>query len=161
VFFRTLQASAVLLTALALVPGGAHLFELPNKIGLPRDAYFVAQGLYRGWALFAFVLFGALGADLALAAALWRRRRRAPARLALAAGLLVALTLAVFFTWTYPANLATENWTRMPPDWETLRRHWEYSHAANAGLTFLALCLVVLSVVLDDDAGERGSDHGP
>ncbi len=153
---RPLRFLAVVLTALTLVPAGAHLFELPNKIGLPRDAYFVAQGLYRGWALFGFVLFGALAANLGLAAALRRRRARVVARLALAAGLLIALVLAVFFAWTYPANLATENWTRVPLDWEALRRQWEYSHAANAGLTFLALCLVVLSVVLDD-AGEPGS----
>ena len=147
---RLLRFLAVVLTALALVPAGAHLFELPNKIGLPRDAYFAAQGLYRGWALFGFVWFGALAANLGLAAALRRRRARAAARLALAAGLLVALSLAVFFAWTYPANLDTENWTRAPPDWEALRRRWEYSHAANAGLLFLAFCSVVLSAVLDD-----------
>ncbi len=88
-----------------------------------------------------------------------RRHRRAPARLALAAGLLMGLVLAVFFAWTYPANLATENWTRVPPDWEAVRRQREHSHAANAGLTFLALCLVVLSVALDDDAGEPGNDR--
>ena len=148
---RLLRFLSVVLTALAFVPAGAHLFELPNKIGLPRDAYFVAQGLYRGWALFGFVLFGALAMNLGLAAAL--RRRRAPAAAtwaAFAAGLLIVLVLAVFFAWTYPANLATENWTLMPPNWEALRRQWEYSHAANAGLTFLALCAVVLSVVLDD-----------
>jgi len=153
---RLLRFLAVVLTALAFVPAGAHLFELPNKVGLPRDAYFAAQGLYRGWALFGFVLFGAVAANLALAAAL--RRRRAPgARWAFAAGLLVALGLVVFFVWTYPANTATENWTRMPADWEGLRRQWEYSHAANAGLAFLALCLVVLSVL--DDGGGRGSDR--
>ena len=142
---RLLRFLAVLLTALAFVPAGAHLFELPNKIGLPRDAYFVAQGIYRGWALFGLVLFGALAANLALAAALRPRR----------AGLLVALGLVVFFVWTYPANLATENWTRMPADWEGLRRQWEYSHAANAGLAFLALCFAVLSAL---DTGGRGSD---
>ena len=149
---RLLRFLAVVLTALALVPAGAHLFELPNKVGLPRDAYFVAQGLYRGWALFGVVLFGALAADLGLAAVSWRRRRIA-ARWALAAGLLIALNLAVFFAWTYPANLATENWTRMPAEWEALRRQWEYSHAVNAGITFLALCSVVLSVVLEGDGG--------
>jgi hypothetical protein len=157
---RPLRFLAVVLTALALVPGGAHLAELPNKIGLPRDAYFAAQGLYRGWALFGFVLFGALAANLGLAAALRRQPRRAPARLALAAGLLVALNLAVFFAWTYPANLATENWTRVPAEWEALRRQWEYTHAANAGILLLALCSVVLAVVLDDDAGARVSDAG-
>lgn len=150
------QLFAVLLTALALVPAGAHLFELPNKIGLPRDAYFAAQGLYRGWALFGFVWFGALAANSALAFALWRRRRAAAARLALAAASLVALSLAVFFAWTQPANLATENWTRAPADWEALRSRWECSHAANAGLLFLALCSVVLSVL---DEGGRGSDR--
>ncbi|GAA0586031.1 membrane protein [Craurococcus roseus] len=153
--FRLLQALAVLSTALALVPAGAHLFELPNKAGLPRDPYFAVQALYRGWALFGFVWIGAMAANLGLAAAFWRRRRRGPARLALAAGLLVALSLAVFFAWTYPANLATENWTRAPPDWEALRSQWEWSHAANAGLVFLALCSVVLSVL---EEGGRGSD---
>ena len=153
---RLLRFLSVVLTALAFVPAGAHLFELPNKIGLPRDAYFVAQGLYRGWALFGFVLFGALSADSALAFALWRSRRAAAARLALAAASLVALSLAVFFAWTQPANLATENWTRAPADWEALRSRWEYSHAANAGLLFLALCSVVLSVL---DVGESGSDQ--
>jgi Na+/proline symporter len=154
---RLLRFVAVVLTALALVPAGAHLFELRTKIGLGRDAYFAVQGIYSGWALFGVVLFGALAANLGLAAVSWRRRnRRVPARWALAAGLLVALNLLVFFTWTYPANLATENWTRMPADWEALRRQWEFSHAVNAGVTFLALCSVVLSVVLD---GERGSDR--
>lgn len=89
--------------------------------------------------------------------ALRRRRRRAAARWALlAAGSLIAFSMAVFFAWTYPANLATENWTRVPPDWEALRRRWEYSHAANAGLLFLALCSAVLSVL---DEGGRGSDR--
>lgn len=148
------QLLAVLLTALALVPAGAHLFELPNKIGLPRDAYFAAQGLYRGWALFGFAWFGALAANAALAVALWRRRRAAAARWAFAAASLVALGLAVFFAWTRPANLATEDWTRAPTDWEALRSRWEYSHAANAGLLFLALCAAVLSVL---DGGGRGS----
>jgi hypothetical protein len=158
VALQVVQVLAVLLMALAFVPSGAHLFELPNKIGLPRDAYFAAQGLYRGWALFGVVLFGALAANLGLAAAWWRRRR-APARWALAAGLLIGLNLAVFFAWTYPANLATENWTRMPVEWEALRRQWEYSHAVNAGIAFLALCAVVLSVVLNG-RGEGGSERG-
>ena len=46
---RAAQLSAILLTALALVPAGAHLFELPNKIGLSQQDYFVVQGIYRGW----------------------------------------------------------------------------------------------------------------
>jgi hypothetical protein len=146
---RVAQFLAIVFTALALVPAGAHLFELPNKIGLAEEEYFVVQNIYRGWALFGIVLFGALAANLALA--LMVRRQRAPFWLALAAFLLVAATLVIFFTWTYPANQATSNWTVVPADWQELRTQWEYAHAANAVLTFLALCSVTLSVLLTRD----------
>jgi hypothetical protein len=62
---------------------------------------------------------------------------------ALVAALLLAAGLAVFFHWTLPANQATANWTRLPAEWEALRAQWEWSHAANAVLTFLALCAVL------------------
>jgi hypothetical protein len=141
-----MQFLAVVLTALALVPAGAHLFELPNKIGLPQDQYFTVQQIYRGWALFGFVLCGAIAADLALAVML--RRQRAPFLLALAASAAMAGVLAIFFTWTFPANQATSDWTVIPADWQELRVRWEYSHAVNAILTFAALCSVTLSVLL-------------
>jgi hypothetical protein len=143
---RIAQFLALVFTALALVPAGAHLFELPNKIGLPQDDYFVVQGIYRGWALFGIALFGALGANLV--AAILARRQRAPFWLAFLGFLLVAATLAIFFTWTYPANQATSNWTVVPENWQELRLQWEYAHATNAVLTFLALCAVTLSVLL-------------
>jgi hypothetical protein len=146
---RVTQFLAIVLTALALVPAGAHLFELPNKIGLAEDAYFVVQNIYRGWALFGIVLFGALAANLALA--IMVRRQRAPFRLAFAAFLLVAATLVIFFTWTYPANQATSNWTVVPANWQELRTQWEYAHATNAVLTFMALCAVTWSVLLERD----------
>lgn len=47
---RVAQFFALVLTAPAMVPAGAHLFALPNKIGLNEASYFIAQGLYRGWA---------------------------------------------------------------------------------------------------------------
>ena len=146
---RLLQFCAIVLTALALVPGGAHLFELPNKIGLDQEAYFTVQAIYRGWALFGFVLFAALLADLALTVVLAFRRR--PYVLPLLAFLLVAATLAIFFVWTYPANRATSNWTLPTPNWTTLRMHWEYAHAVNAVLTFIALCLLTWSAVTTRD----------
>jgi hypothetical protein len=55
--------------------------------------------------------------------------------------------LAIFLLWTLPANQATGNWTSVPGNWDTLRRQWEYSHAANAGIAFIALCLTALSVL--------------
>ena len=70
---RVVQFLAVVLTALALVPGGAHVFALLNKINLGAEQYFIVQNIYRSWALFGVVLIGALIADLALALMLRRR----------------------------------------------------------------------------------------
>jgi hypothetical protein len=141
---KVLQFLALVLVALALIPAGAHFFELPNKIGLAQDQYFIVQGIYRGWALFGIVLFGALATTLALTIVL----RHDPAYwFALAAFLCIAATLVIFFVWTYPANVATSNWTAVPANREDLRRHWEYAHAANAVLTFAALCLLVISII--------------
>jgi len=142
---RLLHFCAIVLTALALVPAGAHFFELPNKIGLDQQAYFTVQAIYRGWALFGIALFGALLANLALTLLLAFRRRAYV--LPLLAFLLVAATLLIFFIWTYPANQATSNWTLPTPNWTTLRMHWEYAHATNAVLTFAALCLLTWSAV--------------
>lgn len=150
---RLLQFLAVLLTALYLVPTGAHLFALPNKIGLPQQPYFIVQQIYRGWAWFGVVIFAAIAANLAAGLILLRRRRRSwPA---FAAGFLLILSLIVFFVWTYPANQATHNWTLVPPDWQTLRGQWEVSHAANAVLTFLALCCATLSAMGRAQCGQH------
>jgi hypothetical protein len=142
---KVVQFLALVLTALALVPGGAHLFAIANKISLAAEQYFIVQNIYRGWSLFGAVLIAALVANLLLAIML-RGRGRA-FMLALVASLCIALTLVIFFTWTYPANQATNNWTTIPADWEYLRRQWEYSHAANALVTFVAFCAVTLSVL--------------
>ena len=61
------------------------------------------------------------------------------------ATLLLVANLTVFFAWTFPVNQATSNWTVMPADWEALRKQWEYSHAANALLAFVALLATVTS----------------
>ena len=136
---KLLAFLAPVLTALALAPGGAHLLELPNKMALGEAEYFTVQQIYRGWALLGVLLFATLAANLLLAMLL--RRRGAAFWLALTAFLLVAANLAIFFIWTFPANQATSNWTVAPPNWEALRAQWEYSHAVNAAVMFLAFCL--------------------
>ena len=78
--------SSLFFVALAFAPATAHLLELANKIGLPREEYLVVQQIYRGWALLGIVWIGAILANLLLAAALRRRGERAG--LPFAAGLL-------------------------------------------------------------------------
>jgi hypothetical protein len=92
---------AVVVTGLALIAPGAHLYELSNK-----------------------------GRMLALAAA----------------GCIL-VNLIIFYFYTQPANAVTDNWTLQPENWEALRRQWEYSHAVNAGVTFLAFCLATASAI--------------
>jgi hypothetical protein len=108
-----------MLTALALVPSGAHLAVLPNKIAMAQAAYFVAQQIYTGWALFGIVLFGALAANLAHTIVL--RRLGRSFGYALASLLFIAAGLVIFFVWTFPTNQATNNWTVVPKNWNELR----------------------------------------
>ena len=143
---KLVQFLAIILTALALVPGAAHLLALSNKIALAQEPYFIAQNIYRGWALLGIVIVAALVADIVLA---WMQRGQGtPFTLALAAALCLAATLVIFFAWTFPANQATSNWTTAPANWDVLRRQWEVSHAVNAVVTFVALCAVTLSVLV-------------
>jgi hypothetical protein len=143
IVLKIVQFLALALTALALVPSGAHLFAIPGKISLGAEQYFIVQNIYRGWNLFGIVLIAALIANLALALG-----QGAPFALALFGFFSIALTLVIFFIWTYPANQATNNWTTIPNNWEQLRRQWEYSHAANAVVTFAAFCSVALSSLM-------------
>ena len=142
---RAVQFLVIVFTALALVPAGAHFFALPNKIVMSEEAYFTVQQIYAGWALFGIVLIGAL--ILNLVHAVMVRGEYPTFRFAIAAFLLIGATLAIFFGWTFPANQATANWTDIPRDWQALRAQWEYSHAVNAVLTFVAFCCVTLAVL--------------
>jgi hypothetical protein len=142
---RLTQFLAIVLTALALVPSGAHLAAMPNKMAMAQATYFAAQQVYAGWAIFGIVLFGALSANLAHTIVL--RRLDRPFGYAFASFLLIAASLVIFFVWTFPTNQATSNWTAVPKNWNELRSQWEYSHAVNAVVTFAALVCVVIAVL--------------
>jgi hypothetical protein len=62
--------------------------------------------------------------------------------------------VAGFWTYTFPANVATENWTKVPEDWEALRWRWEYSHVAGAVCQILAMCGLIVAV-LARNPGQR------
>jgi hypothetical protein len=111
---------------------------LPNKIDLSRDAYQTVQGVYAGWAWLGIVDLAALIMNAGLAITL--RQQRLTFSFAVTAALCIVVFSAIFFTWTFPANQATANWTAMPDDWSGLRREWECSHAASAVVMLIALC---------------------
>lgn len=142
---KTIYFIALFFVAVALGPALAHLLELPNKINLTREQYLTVQQIYRGWALLGIVVFGALLSTLALTITL--RHQRNAFIFALIAFLCIVGTQIVFWTYTFPANQLTNNWTMLPENWTDLRRQWEYSHATSAGLNLLALVAMILSVL--------------
>jgi hypothetical protein len=163
VALKIVRFLAFLFVALALGAALAHLYALPNKMAMDKEAYLAAQQAYRGWAMLGVVVIGQIVLLFVLAFML-RARRRAFG-LTFAAFLCAIAAQALFWIYTYPANQATENWTQLPAEWMTLRAEWEYSHAAGAVLTLAAFVFLVLSVLLDDRSApddrrrNNGSSH--
>ena len=136
---------ALLASALVLGPALAHLLELPNKIDLSREEYFIVQKAYRGWSQIARVL--AVQVIALAGAAILARAERGVMVLTLLALACVVAAQGLFWAFTYPANVATENWTVVPDNWDRLRRQWEYSHAAGAAFQLVGFCLLTLAVL--------------
>lgn len=155
---NALRLLSIVLVALPMAAGFAHLYALPNKIDLPADEYFVAQQIYAGWALLGIPILAAIASTLWLAVVV--RRRGAEFRLVVTALVCIVLALAIFFAFTVPANQATENWTTRPADWETLRAQWEYSHAVGALLYFAALVALTLSLIVRGNRAETSAGPG-
>ena len=146
---KALQFIALILGAVALAPGLAHVASFLNKIQLNESTYFIVQTVYRGWNLFGIVLIGSLIANVALAVAV--RARAQAFRLVLANLFCLIAGLAIFFAFTYPANMATDNWTAVPANWAQWRWQWEISHAANTAVSFIGYCALILSVLATRD----------
>ena len=142
---RAVQFLAIVVGALALIPSGAHLVALPNKIILSQTDYFTVQAIYHRWAFLGLLWPAAIIVNVWLA--VLARSQSGPFWLALLAAVCFIVMLVIFFVWTQPANVATQNWTTVPENWETLRYQWEYSHAANTAIVFIALCLTTLSAL--------------
>jgi hypothetical protein len=140
VFFVALFA-----TALALGAALAHALELPNKIALSRDDYFIAQKLYSGWNKLAFLLIIELGSMMAL---LFLYRRQTSVRRWTGLALLsLFVAQIIFWQFTFPANQSTNNWMIQPENWEVLRLQWEFSHLAGAALQVLAMSFLIIAVL--------------
>lgn len=136
---------ALLATALALGGALAHALELPNKIGLSQQDYFTVQQIYAGWNRLGFLLAVQFIGMLAVIVT-YRNVRQILLPALLALGFLIAAQL-IFWTFTFPTNTATANWTQQPADWELLRAQWEYSHLAGAAFQTLAMVSLIVAVL--------------
>jgi hypothetical protein len=143
--FKSMRLLAVISVALCLIPAGTHFFELVNKMSLSTAEYMTTQKIYAGWSFFGVVIIAAIA--FTLTHTLMVRAERTAFLLSLTALLLLGATQVIFWTFTYPMNVATNNWTITPQDFEAVRRQWEYSHAVNAMLTFVAFVTITLSAL--------------
>jgi len=150
--WSALRLSSLIFATLALIPTGAHLFEMANKLKLDQVTYLAAQRSYDGWNLFGIAILGALLSTFALAIASYRQAKEY--FFSGLAFVCLAATQVIFWAFTLPMNQATNNRTTLPVNWEELRRQWEFSHAASAVLNFLALVLLFLAVLSKADRAD-------
>ncbi|QTP54737.1 hypothetical protein HNO51_08615 [Billgrantia sulfidoxydans] len=131
----------LLITALGLVMGGAHVLELPVRMQYDPEFYMrVTSTLY--------AFFGLVGGPLQLIALLaaavltWLLRGRVAFRSTLTGTACLGLSLALWFLLVQPVNAAwAEALQASPADavqaYARLRSRWEYGHVA----AFVAWCL--------------------
>src|SRR6516162_3690163 len=143
IVFESVRLLAVISVALCLIPAGAHFFELANKMSLSTAEYITTQKIYAGWSFFGVAISAAI--VFTLTHTLMVRADRTAFLLSLTALVCLGATQVIF--WTFTMNMATNNWTITPRDFEAVRRQWEYSHALNAVLSFVALATTTLSTL--------------
>ena len=136
---------SLLFVGLTLAPGLAHVLQMPHKMDLSGADYLRVQQLYAGWAWLGIVVLGALISTFVLTV-LVRARLRQFALACIALGS-IFVTQVIFWTFTFPVNQQTHNWTMLPVNWMTLRERWEYSHATAAVFDLIAFIAVVLAVL--------------
>ena len=145
--FITIMLAAVLMTM-----GFAHLWQLPPRMSFDGALWLDTLTFY--------ITFGPAGpgpvievaAILATIILLVLVRRRRPAfAFTLMALIALVLSTAAWWLFVYPVNRELLTWTRdtLPQNWTAFRDQWEYTNAARAGLMFIALGALVISVLRD------------
>lgn len=138
IFFTVISLSALM----------AHLFELRVKIKLSQDNYQIVQGIYSGWQWLGIFELGAI--LLTLIWAILDRKESKVFPYLVSALICFLLSIAIFFIFTFPTNQTTVNWTKLPANWDELRKVWEYSHAIRALLYLCGFNLLVVTILKNE-----------
>jgi len=151
VLLKAVRFVAILFAALTLGMGFCHLLQLPSRMGWDQYLWVgstVQDGLYG--------LFGSIGAvivatviALALLAYFVREHARPGFRLALAAAILFALALILWWVLVYPVNVELAKWVNVPSDWTYYRARWEWGHAIISLLELAGFAALIASVLAD------------
>jgi hypothetical protein len=138
--FTTILFELITLSALM-----AHLLAFPAKMKLTQEDYYTVQRIYSGWAWLGIFEVGAL--LLTLIWSVSERKKKGTFLLLIIAFIFFAVSLTLFFIFTFPSNTVTVNWTFKTDNWQMLRQRWEYSHAARTMLNLIGFSCLILSLL--------------
>jgi hypothetical protein len=158
---RTWWLVTLLLAALGLIMGGAHVLELPVRMQYEARFYMqVTSTLYRYFGLVGGpIQIFAFFAAVSLAGLL--RRRAAVRSTVLGAGCL-GLSLVIWFLLVQPVNVAWAEALRAGGGnaieiYPELRSRWEYGHVAAFIAWFLGFTLLIFGVLQEVESSSTGT----
>lgn len=151
----------ILLVALTAGMAFARVLEMPAKLLYDAELYLnIQRTLYTAWGppnIGGILEPAAILATLVLCAAIRRRRRAFWLSSAAAVCLLAAFPL-VYFLLVEPVNEIFRATSLIPANWTELRYQWEMGHAIRFALQFIALSLLLLSVLYETGRRKFMSD---
>jgi hypothetical protein len=149
---RFIRFAVIMLAALSLGVGIGRLMELPARMAW--DQYLWVGATVQGGL---FALSGPLGVllqvfvivALIVLAALLRRHNVSGAPFTIAAAVMFAIGLVVWWILVYPVNVEIAKWVNgpVPDNWADWRALWEWGQAANGLAQFVGFAALVLSVL--------------
>ena len=150
---RPIRFVVVMLAALSLAVGIGHLMELPARMAWDKDLWVgaTAQGGF-------YALSGPLGVllqvvsiiALIVLALLLRRHGAGVLAFTIAAAVMFAIGLFVWWIFVYPVNVELAKWVNgpVPGDWADWRALWEWGQAANGLAQFAGFAALIASVLV-------------
>jgi hypothetical protein len=156
-FLQAWRFLTLLLAALGLTMGAAHVLELPPKMGYDAQLYTaVTSTLYRLFGLVGSIF--QVGSILTAVVLAWLVRGRRSFRLTLAGALALVASLGLWAALVQPVNA---EWGHVfhadpgaaPAAYLRLRDRWEYGHVAAFAAWLTGFGCLVLSVLAEIPRG--------
>jgi hypothetical protein len=160
-FLQAWRFLTLLLAALGLTMGAAHVLELPPKMGYDAQLYTaVTSTLYRLFGLVGSIF--QVGSILTAVVLAWLVRGRRSFRLTVAGALALVVSLGLWAAIVQPVNAEWGHILRADPGaapaaYLRLRDRWEYGHVAAVAAWLIGFGCLVLSVLTEIPRG-RAND---
>jgi hypothetical protein len=150
---RTARFVVIMLAALSLGVGIGHLMQLPARMGW--DQYLWVGSTVQGGT---YALPGPLGVLLQVAtiialivlALLLRRHGAAGFAFTVAAAVMFAIGLLIWWVLVYPVNVELTKWVNgpVPGNWAEWRSLWEWGQAANGLAQLFGFAALIASLLV-------------